>query len=99
MTHTSTGHPCSHMLRALANDVRLAVARQLLDGPRHVWELNRSLGLELSLLSHHLHVLRQAGIVEARRDGKAVLYQLSKTAEARQRGRIIDFGCCRIVFE
>lgn len=91
--------PCAVMLKALADGIRLGVARQLLDGPRHVWELNASLGIELSLLSHHLQVLRRAGIVVAQRDGKAVIYQLSKAVESRRRGRVIEFGCCRLVFD
>lgn len=84
------------MLKALADDIRLGVARQLLDGPRHVGELNASLGIEPSLLSHHLRVLRRAGIVDAKRDGKAVMYRLSTAMESRRRGRVINFGCCRL---
>lgn len=87
------------MLKALADDIRLGVARRLLDGPHHVGQLNASLGIEPSLLSHHLQVLRRAGIVEAKRDGKAVMYRLSKAMESRRRGRVIDFGCCRLVFD
>jgi ArsR family transcriptional regulator len=87
------------MLKALSDGVRLGVARQLLDGPRHVGELNALLRIERSLLSHHLQVLRRAGIVVAKRDGKAVRYQLSKAVQSRRRGRVMDFGCCRLVFD
>jgi len=87
------------MLKVLADETRLAVVRQLLDGPRRVHELNEALGAEQSLLSHHLKVLRQARIVDAARDGKAVLYRLSPDVESRRRGKIIDLGCCSLSFE
>jgi ArsR family transcriptional regulator len=88
---------CALLLKVLADQTRLAVVRQLLDGPRYVGQLNESLRLDQSLLSHHLRILRGAGIVESRRDGKAVLYRLA--VRARRRGDAIDLGCCRLVFQ
>lgn len=90
---------CADLLRTLADDTRLSVVRLLMKGPRHVGQLNESLNLDQSLLSHHLKVLRDAGIVEARRDGKAVLYRLSPKVESRRKGDIIDLGCCRLSFD
>ena|SRR5437763_6969317 len=97
-TSTSAAH-CATLLKALADETRLAVVRQLLAGPKHVGELNEELGVEQSLLSHHLKVLREMGIVEAQRDGKAVLYRIAPPMEAAARGNSIDFGCCSISFE
>jgi ArsR family transcriptional regulator len=99
MSAASTSVSCATLLKALADDTRLAVVRQLLDGAKHVGELNEKLQLEQSLLSHHLKVLREMGIVEAQRDGKAVLYRLAPQMEAAARGKAIDLGCCRISFE
>jgi len=90
---------CASLLKALADETRLAVVRQLLGGPKHVGELNEQLGIEQSLLSHHLKVLREMGIVQARRDGKAVLYRLAPHMESAAKGKAIDLGCCRIAFE
>lgn len=90
---------CAAMLKALADDTRLAVIRQLMDGPKHVGEMNEALNVEQSLLSHHLKVLREAGVVEAQRDGKAVLYRLGPSVEARRQGRAIHLGCCMLSFE
>jgi len=89
---------CAELLKVLADETRLAVLRQLLDGPRHVGEINEPLGLEQSLLSHHLRVLRDAGLVEAERDGKAVLYSLAPRFRARRRGAALDLGCCLLSF-
>ncbi len=83
MSATSTPlASCAALLKAIADDTRLAVVRQLLEGARHVGELNEELQVEQSLLSHHLKVLREMGIVEAQRDGKAVLYRLAPQMEA-----------------
>jgi DNA-binding transcriptional ArsR family regulator len=89
---------CADLLKVLADDTRLAVVQQLMHGPKHVGEINAELQVEQTLLSHHLKVLRKAGIVEARRDGKAVLYRLARHVEAKRRGQTIDLGCCRLVF-
>jgi ArsR family transcriptional regulator, nickel/cobalt-responsive transcriptional repressor len=100
MTTTSTPTvSCATLLKALADDTRLAVVRQLLGGAKHVGELNEELRVEQSLLSHHLKVLREMGIVEAQRDGKAVLYRLAPQMESAARGKALDLGCCRISFE
>ena len=90
---------CAGLLKVLADDTRLEVVRLLMERPQHVSELNESLGVEQSLFSHHLKVLREAGIVEAQRDGKAVLYRLAPGVEGRRSGKAIDLGCCRISFE
>jgi ArsR family transcriptional regulator len=87
------------MLKMLADDTRLAVVRQLLDGPKHVGELNESLGLEQSLLSHHLKTLREAGLVVSERDGKSVLYSLAPELQRSTKGEAIDLGCCLLSFE
>lgn len=89
---------CAAMLKALADETRLAVVRQLLQQPCHVGELQAALGIEQSLLSHHLKQLRDAGIVESERDGKAVLYRLTSSVELRRQGEIIDLGCCQLSF-
>jgi ArsR family transcriptional regulator len=55
--------------------------------------------LEQSLLSHHLKVLREAGLVLSERDGKAVTYRLAPEMESARSGKAINLGCCLISFE
>lgn len=88
---------CPRKLKVLADETRLAVLRRLLEGPGHVGEINAPLGVEQSRLSHHLRVLRDAGLVRAERDGKAVLYRLAPRVRGRRRA--LDLGCCRLSFE
>jgi DNA-binding transcriptional ArsR family regulator len=91
---------CAAILKVLADDTRLAVVRQLMAGPQQVNEINAILHLEQSLLSHHLRVLRDAGIVNARREGKAVLYCLSEAVTSgKEPGTSINLGCCQLNFE
>jgi ArsR family transcriptional regulator len=90
---------CASLLKVLADDTRLAVVRQLMEGPKHVGEINESLQLEQSLLSHHLKVLREAGLVLSERDGKAVTYRLAPEMESARSGKAINLGCCLISFE
>lgn len=90
---------CADKLKVLADTTRLAVVEKLLEGPAHVGELGAALGVEQSLLSHHLKVLREAGLVSAERDGKAVLYRVAPDTQRASRGKAIHLGCCRISFE
>jgi DNA-binding transcriptional ArsR family regulator len=70
------------LFKALASAVRLATVVELREGPRCVHELQTSLeasGRHVSqpLLSQHLKVLRQAGLVTTTRRGTEVTYQLA----------------------
>ena len=85
---------CVRRLKILADTTRLAVLEMLMQGPKHVGELNDSLKLEQSLLSHHLKVLRQEGFVEATRDGKAVLYRLAQHVQAQNGMKALNLNCC-----
>jgi ArsR family transcriptional regulator len=89
---------CVRKLKVLADTTRLAVLEILMQGPKHVGELNAVLDVEQSLLSHHLKVLREEGFVEAIRDGKAVLYSLTPEVQRANTGKAIDLGCCLLSF-
>ncbi len=90
---------CAAQLKILSDQTRLAVMRALMRSPRHVGELGAALNIEQSLLSHHLRALREAGLVETERDGKAVLYRLAARVEGAVKGRALDLGCCRLEFD
>ncbi len=108
MARTTASHPikqaaahsirCADYMKVLADETRLAVVQQLLAGPRHVHEINAELNIDGTLLSHHLRVLREAGLVSTEREGKSILYRLAPEVRMAQRRRAIDFGCCQISF-
>ena len=91
-------HTCAAKLKVLADPTRLSVVEALMGGPKHVGALQRDLNVEQSLLSHHLQTLRDAGLVEAERDGKSVLYSLAPGVSPRSAGAAIDLGCCTLSF-
>jgi rhodanese-related sulfurtransferase/biotin operon repressor len=63
--------------KALGNPGRLELLDLLAQGPRSVEELAGAAGLGMSTCSAHLQTLREAGLVQTRRDGKRVYYSLS----------------------
>ncbi len=87
---------CSGRLKALADPTRWAVIAQLLDGPKNVGELNSVLNIDLTLLSHHLKILRNEGFVVCLREGKNVRYRLAPGLALPPPQRGIDLGCCHL---
>ncbi len=87
---------CSRKLKAIADPTRWAVIAQLIDGPKNVGELNGSMHVEATLLSHHLKILRDEGFVECQREGKNKTYRLSPEVELTSSGRGINLGCCQL---
>jgi DNA-binding transcriptional ArsR family regulator len=63
-------------LKALANENRLMILCELLDGERCVKELEKVVGLSQSALSQHLALLRRDKLVHTRRDGKTICYSI-----------------------
>jgi ArsR family transcriptional regulator, virulence genes transcriptional regulator len=71
------------LLTALANEHRLAILCQLVEGERSVGALVEAVGLTQSALSQHLAKLRAAGIVGTRRDAQTIYYRLASAAASR----------------
>lgn len=84
--------------KVLADPSRLAVIGELLKGEACAGELSERLGIEQTLLSHHLKVLREAGFVDSRREGKMICYTLAEGLSCSVDGRALDLGCCQITF-
>ncbi len=65
------------LLKALSNEQRLLILCALLDGPHSVGEINARIPLSQSALSQHLAVLREAGVVQTRRESQTIWYRLA----------------------
>ena len=63
--------------KALSHSVRLELMEHLGQGERSVDALAELVGHSLANTSHHLGLLRRAGLADARKDGVHVLYRLS----------------------
>lgn len=66
--------------RVLADPKRLMIVDALRDGEHSVGDLAEELGCSLANVSQHLAVLRSAGLVDTRRNGTTVHYQLTEPA-------------------
>ncbi len=72
----------AEVAKALGHENRVELIEQLAQGPRSVDALAERVGLGVANASQHLQQLRRAGLVDAQRDGKRVIYRLSDDAEA-----------------
>ena len=68
--------PVSRFFKALADETRLRIVALLAHGELCVCHLHEALGLSQPNVSRHLAILRAAGIVEDRREGKWIHYRL-----------------------
>ena len=68
------------LFHALSDETRLALLDRLKDGERCVCELTDAMKASQSRLSFHLKVLKDAGFVEDRREGRWMYYSLSVRA-------------------
>lgn len=66
----------ARIIKALAHPTRLLIVEELSRGERCVCELRDLVGDDISTVSKHLTVLRQAGIVEDEKRGLQVWYCL-----------------------
>jgi ArsR family transcriptional regulator len=73
------------VLQAVADPVRWSVLAMLAEGPRCVCKLQEQIPIAGNLLSYHLKVLREAGLVTTSRRGRWVDYALAHDARERMR--------------
>ena len=66
----------ANVFKALAHPTRLFVVDELAKGPRCVCELTTLIGADVSTVSKHLSVLRNAGIIRDEKRGTQVWYDL-----------------------
>lgn len=71
------------LLKTLAHPVRLMLACTLVQGEFSVGALEEKLNIHQPTLSQQLGVLREAGVVETRRDAKQIFYRLTEEKAAR----------------
>jgi ArsR family transcriptional regulator len=70
------------LLKLMSEPNRLRIFSLLARGELCVCDIEASVKLPQNLVSHHLGVLRDAGFIRARRDGRWVYYSVSKDALA-----------------
>lgn len=73
----------AELLKTLSHPARLLLACTLAEGEYSVGELEEALGIHQPTLSQQLGVLREAGVVETRREAKQIFYRLTEARAAR----------------
>jgi DNA-binding transcriptional ArsR family regulator len=75
----STAEIASGRAKAFGDPTRLTIAAALREGALCVCDLSWVCDRAENLVSHHVRVLRTAGLLSSRRDGKMVMYSLTDT--------------------
>jgi len=73
----------AEVFAALGDETRLKIIRLLQDAELRFEDIARALDMPRSTLSHHLRVLRDAGLVEMDRRGRASYYSLPQPDATR----------------
>lgn len=64
------------MLAAVGEPTRMMILHHLAAGPSHVGGLAKAVGVPMVNMSHHLGVMRLAGLIDDAKDGRRVIYSL-----------------------
>lgn len=92
MSHVkrSGGHPDPdiQLLQAIADPVRLSIVRQLAAAGRAICacDFTECCTVSQPTVSHHLRVLREAGVATTRREGTFIHYELAPDFAVRWAG-------------
>ena len=100
MKNAAEFEACAQRLKALADPERLRIVTCLFAGAKNVGDLAQMLREPVVKVSHHLGVLRNAGIVQTTKEGRFVVYRLHPDVVPEVRSgnslQCIDIGCCRL---
>lgn len=91
-THAAERDSAARAFHALSDPTRIGLLDLLRGGERCVCDLTSALGAAQSRLSFHLGVLKDAGLVLDRREGRWVYYRLNQEQMDRLAGVLTD--CC-----
>jgi DNA-binding transcriptional ArsR family regulator len=93
---------CAELLAALAAPERLRIIRLLADGERNVTQITAATDIPPLNVSHHLTVLKTAGLICGQKRGRFVWYGLrpgllEELVAAGVPGEALNLGCCQLV--
>ena len=92
---------CIPMLKALADDTRWRIVRELLVEPLTVSQLTERLHVSQYNVSKHVRILGEARIVQKRRIGKLVQCEVTPAFQHRlaKNKNQLNLGCCTFRFD
>ncbi len=77
----------AEVAKAIAHPLRIAIVNFLKDGEQCVCDIAEHIGSERSNVSRHLSVMVNAGLLECRKEGLKVIYNLKTPC-------VLDFFSC-----
>ena len=98
MTDPKKAKQCADILQGIADGNRIRIIECLRTGSKNVTELAKLLNVEIVNVSHHLGVLREAGLVQDEKHGRFVVYSLHPKVfnDDNPKATHVDLGWCRI---
>lgn len=84
--------------KILSDPSRIRILQLLKEGPLTVNVLVDTLGIERTLVSHHLKILRDNRMVTAEKIGRNVHYRIHNDLLSSVQDNSFNFGCCVISF-
>lgn len=85
--------PDVRLFQALADPTRLAIVRELAGAPEVcACDFTMCCDVRQPTVSHHLKILREAGVVETERRGTQIYYRLAAGASERLRSFALELG-------
>jgi len=85
----------ANLLKTLSHPARLMIVCTLVEGEYSVGALEEKVDVHQPHLSQHLTVLRGSGIVETRREGKQIFYNLTEEKTALLVAALYDIFCAK----
>lgn len=80
----------SETFQLISDSTRLRILWLLCHCEECVNNIAVTVNMSAPAVSHHLRILKQAGLISSRRDGKEIYYKLSDTPEAQLLHKSID---------
>jgi DNA-binding transcriptional ArsR family regulator len=92
---------CIHLLKALSDETRWKIVRELLSQTLTVTELTDLLQISQYNASKHLRILREAGIIDTVKQGRMLKCSVHTTFRQRlsKNKNQLDLGCCTFRFD
>jgi len=82
-TQTLIYKDTARKLKALAHPIRLKIMQELMKGECCVGEMQKCLSISQPNVSQHLKTLKDAGLIECRRESNKICYRVSNASIKR----------------
>jgi ArsR family transcriptional regulator len=91
---------CEDFFKALSDETRQNILKMLEEKPMHVSDIAEAFSVSQPTISHHLDILKRAGLVSSERRGQNIYYSMKKDwFKACCADFLSMFACCADFFK